>query len=76
MLKASINPHDLLPANQSFYHFKGSLTTPPCSEGVNWFVMKDPVAVSKSQVKQFLSIVGENARPVQAANGRFVLSKN
>ncbi|MDH5326029.1 MAG: carbonic anhydrase family protein [Gammaproteobacteria bacterium] len=76
MLKASLNPKHLLPANKSFYHFKGSLTTPPCSEGVNWFVMKNPVQVSKQQIKQFLSIVGENARPVQAANGRFVLSKN
>lgn len=76
MLKASINPQDLLPANKSFYHFKGSLTTPPCSEGVNWFVMKDPVEVSTGQVKKFLAVVGENARPVQANNGRFVLSKN
>ncbi|NOX42581.1 MAG: carbonic anhydrase family protein [Gammaproteobacteria bacterium] len=76
MLTASINPKDLLPANKSFYHFKGSLTTPPCSEGVSWFVMKDAVDVSKDQVKEFLAIVGNNARPVQADNGRFVLSKN
>lgn len=76
MLSARINPEKLLPASRAFYHFKGSLTTPPCSEGVNWFVMKDPVTVSKAQVKQFLSVVGENARPIQASNGRFVLSKN
>jgi len=76
MLQASINPKDLLPANKAFYHFKGSLTTPPCSEGVNWFVLKNTVDVSKDQVSKFLAVIGNNARPVQANNGRFVLSKN
>ncbi len=75
-LTAKINPKDLLPANKAFYHFNGSLTTPPCSEGVNWYVLKDPVEVSKDQVGKFLAVIGNNARPVQASNGRFVLSKN
>lgn len=70
----SINPADLLPANLSYNHFNGSLTTPPCSEGVKWFVMKSPVEVSRSQVKQFASVVGNNARPVQPLNKRFVLA--
>lgn len=75
-LTAQVNPGDLLPATQSFYHFKGSLTTPPCSEGVNWFVMKDPITVSADQVKAFVATVGHNARPVQALNTRKVTASN
>lgn len=75
-LTAQINPADLLPATQQFYHFKGSLTTPPCSEGVNWFVLKDAISVSADQVKTFVSTVGQNARPVQALNKRTVVTSN
>lgn len=75
-LTAQINPADLLPATQQFYHFKGSLTTPPCSEGVNWFVLKDAITVSADQVKTFVSTVGQNARPVQALNKRTVATSN
>jgi len=70
----SINPADLLPANRTYTGFNGSLTTPPCSEGVKWFVMQDAVEVSSAQVKQFAQVVGSNARPTQPLNGRFVLS--
>lgn len=73
-LTAQINAADLLPAKQSFYHFKGSLTTPPCSEGVQWFVMKEPTTVSAEQVKSFVAAVGTNARPVQALNQRKVVA--
>jgi len=73
-LTAQINAADLLPAKQSFYHFKGSLTTPPCSEGVQWFVMKEPTTVSTEQVKSFVAAVGNNARPVQALNQRSVVA--
>lgn len=73
-LTAQINAADLLPAKQSFYHFKGSLTTPPCSEGVQWFVMKEPTTVSAEQVKSFVAAVGNNARPVQALNQRSVVA--
>lgn len=75
-LTAQFNPADLLPAKQSFYHFKGSLTTPPCSEGVNWFVMKEAINVSAEQVKAFVATVGSNARPVQALNTRKVASSD
>lgn len=74
VLTAQINAADLLPAKQAFYHFKGSLTTPPCSEGVQWFVMKDPTTVSSQQVKTFVATVGNNARPVQALNQRAVVA--
>jgi carbonic anhydrase len=70
----SINAADLLPADRSYNRFNGSLTTPPCSEGVKWFVMKSPIEVSAAQVKKFAKVIGHNARPVQALNNRFVLS--
>lgn len=75
-LTAKVNAEDILPKKQQFYHFKGSLTTPPCSEGVEWFVMKEPVQVSKKQVEKFVALIGHNARPIQAANGRFILNNN
>lgn len=52
--------------------FDGSLTTPPCSEGVAWFLMQEPVEASKAQMDKFMSIFGANARPVQPLNGRVV----
>jgi carbonic anhydrase len=70
----SFNPADLLPANKTYTRFNGSLTTPPCSEDVKWFVMQEAVEVSAAQVKQFAQVVGANARPTQPLNGRFVLS--
>jgi len=72
---SNLNVADFLPAKKAFFHYNGSLTTPPCSEGVKWFVMDEQVEVSKAQVKQFLGLIHENARPVQPANGRFLLHR-
>lgn len=69
-----INASALPPANQSYYNYPGSLTTPPCSEGVNWIVLKTPIEVSKEQIQQFQSIYNGNARPVQPLNNRQVKS--
>lgn len=69
----TVNAGDLLPDSLAYYHYRGSLTTPPCSEAVRWFVLKSPQTVSKAQVKKFLSVVGENNRPVQPINDRFLL---
>ena len=69
----TINAGDLLPDNLAYYHYRGSLTTPPCSEAVRWFLLKTPQTVSKEQVKKFLSVIGENNRPVQPMNARFLL---
>jgi carbonic anhydrase len=70
----SVNAMDMLPANKGYYRFNGSLTTPPCSEGVRWMVMKDPVEVSTEQVELFHSkFHGDTNRPVQALNARPVL---
>jgi carbonic anhydrase len=70
----TLNAENLLPGNRDYYHYRGSLTTPPCSEGVRWFVMKSPRTVSSSQISKFVSTVGNNARPVQAVNSRFILT--
>jgi carbonic anhydrase len=69
-----INARDLLPSDTGYYRYMGSLTTPPCSEGVNWFVMREPVSISPAQIERFAAAVGENARPVQPVNQRFVLA--
>lgn len=62
----------LLPADRSYYTFMGSLTTPPCSEGVLWLVMRQPVPVSAEQVNIFSRLYPMNARPLQAGSGRLI----
>lgn len=68
--KTMVNAADMLPANRGYFTFNGSLTTPPCSENVRWFVLKTPVTVSKDQTAAFRKIYPLNNRPVQALNGR------
>lgn len=69
----SLNLKDLLPADRGYYTFSGSLTTPPCSEGVTWFVLKTPVEISAAQLDVFAKLYPKNARPIQALNGREIL---
>lgn len=70
----SVNASGLLPKDTKYYHLFGSLTTPPCSEGVNWSVLKTPIEVSEAQIEQFKTLMGvDNNRPVQPLNKRFVL---
>lgn len=72
--KTKINVSDLLPKNKGYYYFNGSLTTPPCSEGVRWIVLKSAVNVSKAQVDKFHSVMHQDTnRPVQPLNAREVL---
>jgi len=69
-----IKGYDLLPVNKEYYRFNGSLTTPPCSEGVKWLVMKNSVSVSKEQISRFEAVLhGKNNRPIQSSNSRIVL---
>jgi carbonic anhydrase len=70
----SINLMSLLPGNRAYYHYKGSLTTPPCSEIVSWYVLKEPISASAEQINRFSAILNNNYRPVQALNGREILS--
>lgn len=68
-----INPNDLLPVKRDYYHFTGSLTTPPCAEGVNWVVMTETITASPAQIAILRKAAGGgNARPVQPLNGRII----
>lgn len=67
-----IDMNQVLPTDQRYYQFIGSLTTPPCTEGVLWLVMKQPMTVSREQLQLFTKLYPMNARPVQALNGRLV----
>lgn len=62
----------LLPAERSYYRYAGSLTAPPCSEGVEWMVMRQTVKISKEQLKAFRTMFKPNARPIQLLNAREV----
>jgi carbonic anhydrase len=66
----------LLPSERSYFTYMGSLTTPPCSEGVLWMVMKNPVQVSAEQIGIFSRLYPMNARPVQSASGRMIKESN
>lgn len=70
--EVSVDVAKLLPADKGYYTFEGSLTTPPCSEGVRWMVLKTPVTASAAQLDAFKAIVHHNARPVQPLHGRVV----
>lgn len=63
---------DLLPHDKGYYHYSGSLTSPPCSEGVSWYVMKQPIGASRKQIERFRALLGNNSRPVQPVNDRDV----
>jgi len=69
----TVNAAGLLPGKRSYYNFPGSLTTPPCSEGVTWLLLTKPMTVSKQQIAKFAAVFPNNARPVQPLNGRKVL---
>lgn len=66
----------LLPENRKYFTYMGSLTTPPCSEGVLWIVMKQPVQASLEQLSLFARMYPMNARPIQAASGRVIKESN
>ena len=69
-----ISASHFLPTMQDYYRFSGSLTTPPCSEGVRWLVMKNPIEASAAQIKAFTDAMGSHTnRPIQALNGRVIL---
>ena len=69
----ALDPMDLLPKDRGYYTFQGSLTTPPCTEGVVWYVLKTSVEISASQLAWFSKRYPGNARPLQPLNGRRIL---
>jgi carbonic anhydrase len=64
-LKSPFNPADFLPARQTYFRYDGSLTTPPCTEGVLWFVLEQPLSVLDEHLARFAKLIPFNARPVQ-----------
>jgi carbonic anhydrase len=71
--RVEINPANLLPANTAaYYAYNGSVTAPPCTEGVRWFVLKDPVSVSSEQIRAFAELYPHDVRPLQPLNGRVI----
>ncbi len=71
-----IDLNHLLPPDRGYYTYMGSLTTPPCSEGVQWVVMRQPVTVSAEQIAIFSRLYPMNARPVQQAADRLIKQSN
>jgi len=72
----SLDVNQLLPEDRGYYTYMGSLTTPPCSEGVLWMVMRQPVQLSVNQIAIFGKLYPMNARPVQAGAGRLIKESN
>nr|WP_295083449.1 carbonic anhydrase family protein [uncultured Roseateles sp.] len=70
--QVSIDLNQLLPEDRGYYTYMGSLTTPPCSEGVLWMVMRQPVQLSMNQINIFSRLYPMNARPIQSGSGRLI----
>jgi len=72
-LRVPFDPSTLLPEDRRAYRYTGSLTTPPCSEGVNWVVMAKPITASGQQIAALARALEGNNRPVQARGDREIL---
>jgi carbonic anhydrase len=68
--EVTINPLRFLPTKGGYVAYKGSLTTPPCTEGVQWFVLGAPISLSHNQIAHLVGRYSFNARPVQSLNAR------
>lgn len=73
--KVSLDPSGSLPPTLHYFSYAGSLTTPPCTEGVKWHVLRTPIMASKEQLDAFKAIYGRTYRPVQPLHGRTVFSR-
>ena len=69
-LTESMNPGGLLPTDRGYWTYEGSLTAPPCTEGVQWFVMQQEVGISRTQLRTFAALYKVNSRLEQPAHGR------
>ena len=70
-----IDARALLPADKTFFTYSGSLTTPPCTEGLTWYVLKTPIEMSPAQIRAFTTLehLAHTNRPIQSLGGRVVL---
>ncbi len=71
----TIDAGTLLPNMRDYYYYKGSFTTPPCTEGVAWYVLTTPIELSAAQIDKFKAIISGNNRPTQPLNGRIVTKR-
>ena len=76
LLSDVIDINKLLPSNTKLYNYTGSLTTPPCTAGVNWLLFETPISVSALQISPFSDKYDNNSRPIQPTNGRIIYSNN
>ncbi len=74
--RVPLDLNELLPVERGYYTYMGSLTTPPCTEGVLWVVMQRPVQVSSAQIDIFSRLYPMNARPIQQTAGRLIKQSN
>jgi carbonic anhydrase len=65
-----VNPGGLLPDDKGYWAFTGSLSVPPCTEGVRWFVFEQEMTVSRAQLRTFAALFKVNSRPIQELHGR------
>lgn len=68
----AFDPNAFVPKDRVHFQYDGSLTTPPCTEGVTWLVLREAIEASQEQVAFFRAVEGENARSIQARNGRMI----
>lgn len=74
-LYAPINPARLLPDHSRVVHYTGSLTTPPCTEGVLWNIEMEPQTISRQQLDALRSVFPHKARPIQSFNKRALIDE-
>ena len=72
LARGAVDVDAMLPRDRAAWRFDGSLTTPPCTEGVTWLVFAQPIALSARQIATFRAVMDGNSRPVQPRNGRVV----
>lgn len=73
LAQAALNPLQLLPQDKHYYRYQGSLTAAPCTEGVEWLTLKEPVEISAQQLQRYKALFSDNMRAAQPLNGRRVV---